>query len=137
MTVEQLEQAGDSLSFEKQESGPHVVKYTFNKVFVWVDTSGKNYKKLPEIVFGTFDTKMDEDFLGQPEIRRDGVDMGYISSCIKEVAKDSGLNEFWFYPFGDDRSGDEARRERVRLRLFGRYFNIAPAPGDFGYIVKI
>lgn len=132
------EEDGSNLSFEKK-SKKDFVFYAFNHVGVAIDSTGKNQKDLPELLFGTFDTKADIDSsaLSQPEFRREGVDMEYIASCILEAAKDSGINEFWLYPYGEDKSKGKEIREQARLRLFKRYADITPAKNGFGYVVKV
>lgn len=128
-----------NLPFEKIQYKEGVVLYIFDHVAVAVDTTGKNYKDLPEILFATFDNKseLNLEALNQPDIRRDGVDMEGISQCIGEVAKDAGVSEFWFYPNGKDKPEDENKREQARLRLFKRHVDVTPAPGGFGYVMKI
>ncbi|MFA6076893.1 MAG: hypothetical protein WC735_02350 [Candidatus Paceibacterota bacterium] len=129
--------AEHNLSFEKKQHKKDVALYVFNHVVIAIDTSGKNYKELPEILFGTFNTEYNKDSKNQPELRREGVDMKYISACIKEVAKDSGINEFWLYPNGEDKPENERKREQARLRLFRSYVNLTPALNGFGYIMKV
>ncbi len=68
--------------------------------------------------------------------------MKYISACIKEVSKDSGINEFWFHPYREDKpepmlNTEKEKREQARLRLFKRYFSLTPDSEGFGYIVKL
>lgn len=125
------------LSFEKKSFKPDTISYLFKNVIVTIDSSGKNYKRLPEVLFGTFDDELTKDNLKKPTSKRDGVDMDYITGCIREALKDSGLNEFWIYPFGDDDPDNKERRENARVRLFKKYFNLEPAENNFGYIIKI
>jgi hypothetical protein len=132
-----LVEEGQELSFEKENRKEGVIAYTFNKVAVIIDTTGKNYKELPEIMFGTLEDKPDRDILSQPQNRIEGVDMDRVSKCIQEVAKDSGISEFWFHPYGDDDPDNKKRREEARTRLFRRHFNLTPEATGYGYILKI
>ncbi len=125
------------LSFEKKSYKPEAVSYVFKNVIVTIDRSRKNYARLPEVQFGTFDDELTKDSFKKPESKREGVDMAYATSCIKEALKDDGLNEFWIYPFGDDDPDNKERRENARIRLFQKYFNLEPAENNFGYIIKI
>jgi hypothetical protein len=95
------------LSFEKKEHKPGVLLYAFKNVVIGIDTTGKNYKEKPELLFGTYDAEYDIDAMSQPELKREGVDMTYISKCIREVAKDGGYDEFWIYPYGEDADGEK------------------------------
>ena len=127
-----------NLVFEKKQHGENVVLYLFNHVIVAIDTSGKNYKELPEILFGTFDKEYSADSLRQSHQKTDiNIDMSYVSACIKEVVRDSGINKFWLYPFGDDSPENKERREVARLRLFKRYVNLTPEPNGFGYVMEV
>lgn len=126
-----------NLSFEKKQHKENVVLYVFDHVAVAIDTSGKNYKELPEILFGTFDKEYNAESLHQPEEKRDGIDMSYISECIREVTKDSGVSKFWLYPFGDDNIENKQMRETARIKLFSRYVKLTPEPSGFGYIMEI
>ena len=130
-----------AFKFEREQRKPGVVLYKFKHVIVAIDSTGKNYKDLPEIMFGTFsgvfDEKLGEQAMHQPENRRVGVGMEYVSECIKKVAEDTGLRAFWLYPYGNDLPDKKEKREKARIKLFGRYTNITSAPGEFGYIVKI
>ncbi len=125
------------LSFIKESRRPETVSYVFKNVVVTIDSSGKNYKALPELIFGTFDNEPNAHTLDKPETKREGVDMEYVLKCIQEVVKDSGINKFWVYPFGDDKPEDKIQREQARARLFSRYMNLVPAENDFGYIVDL
>jgi hypothetical protein len=128
----------NNLSFEKKEYKENIQMYIFDNVAVAIDTTGKNYKELPEIYFGTYDKDLTKGSFHQPEIKREGVDMEYVAKCIKEIASDSGIHEFWFYPLGDDVSiENKDTREQARLRLFQRLGNISAAPGGYGYVLKV
>lgn len=123
-----------NLSFEHEsEEGREF--YIFNHVAVVIRTDGKNYQALPEIMFGTFKDSIynREDILAQPEEPIDGVDMAYISACLKKAAEVTGMHEFWFHPY--DKEGPE--KEAARARLFKRYFDITPDSESGGYIVRL
>ncbi len=137
-TSTSLEEGGErkyDLSFEKTSHRLGAELYTFKNVAVTIDTSGKNYQKLPEILFGTFEGSLSAggNILDKPLVRREGVDMHYILACLKKTAEVSGLHEFWFHPYGDD----GPKSEEARLRLFKRYLDFTPEPSGYGYIVKI
>lgn len=125
--------------FTKKEFTEDGTIYIFDHVAVKIDTSGKNYTELPELFFGTFDKVATKESLSKPDAPREGVDMLYVAECIKKVADDMGMNEFWFYPFGDDAQKEEEKgqREQARLRLFQKLGNITLAPSGHGYILKI
>jgi len=140
MNFEQSPQnEAENTSFHKKEFTPDGgVIYVFDHVAVKIDNSGKNYKELPELMFGTFDEEPSSEALHQPEMKRDGIDMAYVAQCIHSVAKDSGVYEFWFYPYGEDVFPEHKdTREQARLRLFQRLGDITPAPNGFGYILKV
>lgn len=124
------------MRFEKKEVKPNVLVYDFEDASVGIDTTGKNYKELPEIVFGIFDKEKDRYSMDQPKVGQGIPDMDYIAECIREVSRDSGISEFWFYPYGKD-GVDGDRREAARLRLFQRFGSITKAPGGHGYILKV
>lgn len=133
-----------NLIFEKKSFRENNVSYIFDGVIVSIDNPGINYKGKPEISFGTFSGKLTETLnstvlLSKPETKQIGVDMNYVNSCIKEVAKESKIHEFWFYPFGEDakKNEQEQDQEKARVRLFSRYFNIRPDEENFGYIITI
>ena len=128
---------GYNLAFEKKQHKVNVVLYIFDQVAVAIDTSGKNYKELPEILFGTFEKEYITGSMSQPKEKMEGVDMNYITACIGEVARDSGISKFWLYPFGDDNPENKKRRENARAKLFSRYANLTPEPSGFGYILEI
>jgi hypothetical protein len=124
-------------AFEKREYTGKGVMYIFKDVAVGVDTSGKNYKDLPEIIFGPFDRSSNEMSLDQPTIPLDGVNMEYIKKCIEVVAQDSGIHKFWLYPYADDKPDEKDNREQARVRLFRKYLQITPAKSGFGYVMEI
>ena len=136
------------LSFTKTHPREGVVKYVFNQVEIGFDTSGKNYKDLPEILFRTFDENPGKGSFDQPEVRREGVDMAYISACIQEAMEQEQYTKVWFYPYGDDvvmKNGEtdedfekrkEIRRE-ARLRLFQEYGEVAISPSGYGYTLSL
>ncbi len=128
---------GPELHFEKVSKRENTISYIFKNVVVTIDSSGKNYEPLPEIVFGTYDEIPAETSLNKPEQKREGVDMAYVSRCIQEVVKDSGIHKFWIYPFGDDNPDDQESRKQARLRIFGRYMQLTPDEKNYGYIVDI
>ncbi|MDQ5883156.1 MAG: hypothetical protein QG654_68 [Patescibacteria group bacterium] len=134
---QELKKHKPELFFEKKSFKPDAISYVFKNVIVTIDRSGKNYTRLPEVQFGTFDDEPTRDSFKKPESKREGVDMVYVTSCIKEALNDDGLNEFWIYPFGDDDPENKERREDARVRLFQKYFNLEPAENNFGYIIKI
>lgn len=134
---EQSSSSDRDLSFEKKEHKPGVLLYVFKNVVIGIDTTGKNYKELPELLFGTYDTEYGVDSMGQPEMKREGIDMDYVSKCIEKVSKESGIKEFWFSPYGEDKPEDKERREQARLRLFKRYADIISASSGFGYIWRV
>lgn len=125
--------------FERKQYKEGIEAYIFEHVAVAIDTTGKNYKDLPELYFGTFDSEDNiKESFHQPEIKREGVNMEYIAKCVDVVANDSGIHEFWFYPFGEDTDPENKdNREQARLRLFQRLGDISPAPNGFGYILKV
>jgi hypothetical protein len=135
-----IPQENSEPSFVKKPYGESGSLYIFDTVGIIIDTSGKNYKELPELLFGTFDkgaTPETSKPMYQPKTRRVGVDMNKVVECLKIVATDSGVHEFWIYPFGDDKPDNKSNREEARLRLFRRYGDLTPAPNNFGYILKI
>jgi hypothetical protein len=137
-TVSTPEVKHHDLSFEKLEYKPNVNLYIFkNNVTVAIDTTGKNQKEFPEIKFGYYDSKNNEASMGRPELKNENINMEYISACIQEVSKITGINEFFIYPYGDDNKGDKGLTEQARMKLFSRYANIIPTPSGYGYILKI
>lgn len=126
------------LSYELDSSRENKDWYNFQNVTVIIDRSGKNFPDLPELMFGTYDEVPSPEMLSQPSSRREGVDMGYVAACIKKVAEDSGVHEFWFHPYGDDAKEERKEtREAARQRLFSKYFDLEPGPNNYGYILKI
>jgi hypothetical protein len=120
------------LSFEQSTYRPGVEVYAFKHVAVIIDTTGKNFSGLPELVFGTFDQSLNnQDILSQPALKREGVDMSYVSACLRKVAEVTGMHEFQFAAYGED------GHEEARLRLFKRYLDIRESPDKFGYIVTL
>jgi hypothetical protein len=133
-----MEDDESKIEFEKKEYKKNIDLYVFSHVAVAVDTTGKNYQELPELYFGTFDNELDKDALNKPNVRREGVDLNYVAKCIEVVARESGIHEFWFYPFGDDvKDENKDKREQARLRLFKTLGDISPAPIGYGYVLKI
>jgi len=126
-------------SFEVRQHREGVTLYIFKDLAVAIDTTGKNYKPLPELFFGPYNNDLDTGSLSQTEELKQGVNMQYASECIKKVAEASGTHQFWFYPFGDDVSEEnKMRREEARMRLFERISpDIEPAPEGYGYIITI
>lgn len=127
------------LDFEVKQHKEGIVLYVFKDLAVAIDTTGKNYKELPELYFGPYDNELNNGSLHQPEKTERKIDMKYVSECIEKVALASGIHAFWFYPFGGDASeGNKERREEARMRLFKRIFpTIQLAPGGYGYILTI
>ncbi|MEN9613736.1 MAG: hypothetical protein RLZZ347_43 [Candidatus Parcubacteria bacterium] len=135
-TAHSKEKGLPSLHFDKREIKPNVVAYDFEHASVGINTTGVNYRDLPEIVFGFLDKEKGKYSVQQPEVRSIATNMDYIVQCIKVVAEESGIKEFWFYPYGEDGT-DESRRESARLRLFKLYIDFVPAPTGHGYILRI
>ena len=127
----------ESIKFEKIKKGEDALIYVFPHVGVAIDSSGKNYEPLPELLFGTYDENISEGSMDQPELKREGVDMSKIVEYIKTVSEDSGINEFWVYPYGEDGGDDKKQREAARMRLFSRFADLQPDENNFGYIIKI
>ncbi len=129
------------LSFEKRKYRPDVVTYVFKDVVVKIDTTGKNFTELPELIFGTFEFDgsyiLGDDIISQPDSIRPGVDAAYISACIGEVAKDSGVHQFWLYFHGEDKPTNPSMREEARYRLFKKYLNLTPFRNNYGYTLNI
>ncbi|MEI6238091.1 MAG: hypothetical protein WCP15_00980 [bacterium] len=127
------------LSFEVKPYKEGVTLYVFKDLAVAIDITGKNYKALPELFFGPYDNALNTGSLNQPVENKKGVDMQYVSECIKKVAEVSGIHRFWFYPFGDDATAEKRdRRESARMRLFAKMSSkIEPAPEGHGYIVNV
>lgn len=143
-----LETTPFNLSFAVDDSRENHTRYKFDKVAVVVDDSGKNIKGVPEILFGTFESVPDREILSQPDSKIEGASMEYIAACIKKVSEVTGIDTFWFYPYGDDHPdvvGEsseavdkrKARREAARQKLFSRFGTITPGPDNYGYILKI
>jgi len=125
-------QENTGLSFKKKERRPGVDVYEFKNVAVAINTTGENYAKLPELLFGTFDHSLGEgNPLAQPQSKRAGVTMEYVRACIQQIAEATGHHEFWFDPYSID------KRPEARLRLFQRFGNIIPAPEGRGFILKV
>jgi len=126
------------IEFEKIQKDPNTLVYVFPNVGVAIDSSGKNYERLPELLFGTYNEEISEGSMNKPEVKQEGVDMSKVVEYIKIAAKDSGINEFWIYPYADDVDieNKESRKE-ARMRLFGRYTELIPDENNFGYIVKL
>ncbi len=117
-----------------------VTAYIFKGLAVAIDTTGKNYKALPELSFGPFNNELNTGSLAQPEKIKQGVDMKYASECIKKVAEISGIHQFWFYPLGNDVPlENKEAREKARMRLFEKISpnNIKPTPEEYGYILTV
>lgn len=141
-------QSQRELDFEKTEYKKGFIVYNFGNVTVTIDDTGKNYNKLPEISFRTRGLETGAPSLQRPEVSLDGVDMNLVSKCLKEVAKDSQIHEFWFSPFGGDHrkrfTSDynnhveyEEKRKQARVRLFSRFMDVTPEPEGLGYIIKL
>jgi hypothetical protein len=129
--LKSAEQAYD-LHYETRQHRPGTELYVFKNVVVVVDTTGKNFKEFPELLFGTHDGDLNNaDVLSKPKLKREGVDMNYICACIRKVSEVTGIQEFQFAPFGDD------NHEQARLRLFKRFAEIRQSPDGFGYILKL
>jgi len=124
------------VKFEKIQKENNTLVYVFPNVGVAIDSSGKNYERLPELLFGTFDEDITKGSMDKPELKREGVDMSKVAEYIKIASKDSGISEFWVYPYGQD-GDDKESREEARMRLFGRYVELQPDENDFGYIINI
>ncbi len=126
------------LSFEVREHKPGVTLYIFGGLAVAIDITGKNYNELPELSFGPYNNITNTGTLKQPATRQEGIDMEYVAKCIKKVSEVSGIQQFWFYPFGDDVSDEhKERRERARVRLLESAFSVQPAPSGRGFILSL
>jgi hypothetical protein len=127
------------VTFEIKHPAEGVEVYVFKDLAVAFDTTGKNYKDLPELFFGPYDNELNKGSLNQPKESKQGVNMQYASECIKKVAEASGIHEFWFYPFGGDAMVEnKEKRESARMRLFQKISSdIKPAPEGHGYILSI
>lgn len=140
---ESLDAGKYDLSFTVKSRKENFNNYVFKNVVIAIDTSGKHYEKLPELMFGTYDGELNEQIDGemlmnQPESKRENVDMEYVAACIAEVVKATGMHEFWFAPYGKDSPNDREGRKQARVRLYSKYFDIVPAGDERkGYIVKI
>lgn len=135
--IKDIEEVGPS--FEKKELKKGVTIYIFDHVAVAIDVTGKNYKGVPEILWGTFKdrSRVTAEALNQPEKRIEGADMKFIAMCIAEVSRDSGVKEFWFDTYGDDKPEGKEKRRAARLRLFKRYLKLTPGKDNYGYIMKV
>lgn len=124
------------LNFTKMEYAENVDLYKFPGVRILVDHTGKNYKELPELLFGTYDTETMQGSMNKPELKREGIDMSLVAECIQRVLNESGIRKFWIYPYGGD-SSEEKNREKARFRLFSRYTNLTPDEEKHGYILEV
>jgi hypothetical protein len=126
---------GFDLTFETSEPEKGITLYTFKNLAVGINTKGDSYKDLPELFFEACDSTGGRRRVEKlQDVSND--DMEYVSRCIHEVARVTGIKQFWFYPHGEDvLNGEHARRQQARLRLFKRYGNIKPDSEGFGYIV--
>lgn len=127
------------LQFEVDDSRPNHTRYLFKNVAVIVDDSGKNIKEYPELMFGTFDGVPNRNILCQPEEPIEGVSMSYVAACIRKVSEVTGIQTFWFHPYGDDAYGEEKKeaREAARQRLFNRFGKLTPGPNGYGYVISV
>jgi len=140
MPPRHAEQASNE--FEKIQYRENVLIYKFPNVGVGIDTRGRNQTEYPELLFGTGTDTIEGSLdisMSQPAEPIEGVDMEYITECIRKTAEDSGIHTFWFAPYGDDATEVENkdRRSQARLRLFKRYWNVTLAPSGFGYLLHI
>lgn len=126
----------ESIEFEKIQKDENTLVYVFPHVGVAIDSSGKNYERLPELLFGTYDEDISKGSMNKPEVKQEGLDMSQVVEYIKVAAEDSGINEFWVYPYGDDAEDKESRKE-ARMRLFNKYAELTPDENNFGYIIKL
>ncbi len=115
VTVIQEDIPTEALSFQKRIHKENVLLYEFKNLGIAIDTTGKNQTDFPEILFGTFQNVFGENGMNQPDVKIEGVNMEYIAKCVAEVARDSGISTFWFYPYGDDEPENKERREKARL----------------------
>ena len=118
------------------EYAENVDLYKFPGVRILVDHTGKNYKELPELLFGTYDTETMQGSMNKPELKREGIDMNLVTECVQKVSNESGIRKFWIYPYGGD-SPEEELREKARLRLFSRYTKLTPDEEKHGYILEV
>lgn len=126
------------VEFEKIQKDQNTLIYVFPHIGVAIDSSGKNYERLPELLFGTYNEEISDGSMNKPEMKQEGVNMSKVIEYIKIAAEDSDINEFWIYPYGDDVDAEnkESRKE-ARMRLFSRYAELTPDENNFGYIVKL
>lgn len=120
----------NSKKFEKTFTEDGKTVYLFQNVFVVVGERNG----FVSLSFGTFDKEPDYEDFNQPSLPIAGVDMRYISECMRQVLEFEGANEFWFYPHETDTSGDTEKRGDTRLRLFKKHFNVRDAEDGLGYI---
>lgn len=135
--VASAEPRGDNLIYKTKQEKEGVTYYAFSDVVVVIDTTGKNYTKLPEMLFVTL-RKEDGNYVYKME-RPDGdsslVGMERVAACITKVAHDIGQEELWFYPFNKD-GKDKESTERARVRLFSKYIDIIPEESGYGFIMR-
>jgi len=135
-----ISETEQSLAFEIRQYKDGIVVYIFKNLFVAIDTTGKNYKELPEILFGPYNKELDTWSLSKPEHSNNGlINMEYVAKCIQKVSKTTGVNKFFFHPFGDDVKPENAdSRELARLRLFKiMSTKIEPTSDGRGYIITV
>ena len=140
-----IERDGYNLTFEADTRQEGKEYFEFKNVLVKIDRTGKNIDEYPELSFSTFDKEPDNFGMNQPFEKREGVDMDYISACIKRVAQYTGDEVFWMFPFSGDAiesidmkatTEEKEKRENVRYRLFRRYANLEPGPNNYGYLIR-
>lgn len=120
-------------SVEERELGKTL--YLFNDVVVIIDTSGKNYKRLPEVSFATAQGGNKKYSMERNPGGSNEVTMTRVSECFRKIANDLGYTELWFYPFGKDGYKKETA-ERARIKLYSQFGNIEPEETGYGYILK-
>ena len=113
----------------------NVVEYIFEKVVVCVGIEPFNHPELRDILFGTYDTMHDKASMDQPKSKIEGLDMHYVSQCVRAVARNCGIHKFYFSSNGEDApENNKKHREKIRTRLFSRYIHLT-SYGD-GYILE-
>jgi hypothetical protein len=120
--------------YETHEREVGIVDYVFDDVVIRIDTTGKNYTDLPEVLFGTKHSETEKHSMDRPDSKSNSLDMNRVSECMKKVAHDTNQSTVWFYPHGKD-GEDKERTEAARVKLFSRYFDIEPEKNGFGYVV--
>lgn len=133
---ESIESADLTYSIDNRENEPGKTFYLFKDVVIIVDTSGKNYNKLPEVGFATAQGGKKRYSMERVAGGENNVHMDRVVECIRKVAEDQGYEKLWFYPFGEE-SERKHVSEQARARLFSRFSDIEPEETGYGYVVKL